>query len=181
MKRTLLAMLMILVVTTGILAQRGPRPMGTPPMGTSTNATQRPNPMSALKEALALTDAQVEAIRALMETRRQRAETIFTEIQQNRQALDALLNAASPNATAVGNAAIAVHASHQKLAAERDWFLTELKKLLTGDQQQKLDALIAARSQLLGPLGVGGGPDGPGGRGGRGGFGPGRGHHPQQQ
>jgi len=46
------------------------------------------------------------------------------------------------------------------LSAERDWFLTELKKLLPGAQQQTLDSLIAARTPipLLGLGGPGRGP-----------------------
>jgi Spy/CpxP family protein refolding chaperone len=113
-----------------------------------------------LKVALNLTDAQVSAIQALMETRRSRAEALRTEIEQKRTALNTLLDAATPNPTDVGNAAISLRASERKLPAERDWFVAELKKLLTGDQQQKLDTVLAANPRLLGP----GGPGGPGGR-----------------
>ena len=89
--------------------------------GPGLNGGQRPDRTAALKNALGLTDAQVTAI----------------------QALDALLNAAS-NPTDVGNAAIALHAAESKISGERDYFISELKKLLTGDQQQKLDTLLAA-------------------------------------
>ena len=127
-------------------------------------------PLAALKNALNLTDAQVTAIQALLQTEQTRAQALRTEIDQKRTALEALLNATAPNPTDVGNAAIALHVSEKKLPAERDWFITELKKLLTGDQQQKLDTLLAAnpRLPLLGGPGGLGGPGVPGPRGFRG-------------
>ncbi|HYR91964.1 MAG TPA: periplasmic heavy metal sensor [Terriglobia bacterium] len=147
MKRILFTVLITGILSAGLLAQ-GRR--GGPP----------PDPTATLKAALNLTDAQVDSVKALFATRQQQAEAIRTDIQQKRQALDAFLNVTSPNPADVGNAAIALRASENKLAAERDWFLTELKKLVTGAQQQTLDNLIAARTPipLLGPGGPGRGP-----------------------
>ena len=148
-------MLMILGLMTPTFAQN-PRRFGGPPSGDGTNnQTGRPSPLTPLKNALTLTDAQVTAIQALLQTRDTRAQALRTEIGQKRTAVETLLNAATPNPTDVGNAAIALRASEKKLLAERDWFITELKKLLTGDQQQKLDTLLAANPRL--PL-LGGGP-----------------------
>jgi hypothetical protein len=39
------------------------------------------------------------------------------------------------------------------MAAERDWFLSELKKLLTADQQATLDNLIKAGTPIPGLFG----------------------------
>jgi|SRR5688572_27699387 len=165
LRKTLLALLMVTVIAVAVFAQNGPR-SGRPGFGNSpgADAGQRgPQArLEGLKAALNLTDAQVEAIRALNQTRMTRAQAIMTEMQQKRQALGTLLDAATPNPTDVGNAAIALHASQKKLAAERDWFIAELKKLLTGDQQQKLDTLLAANPRLL-----------------QGGGGPGRGRGPR--
>lgn len=164
MKRILFAILIAVALTTAMFAQRG-RPGGMPPAGEppagSMDHAQRPDPLTGLKTALDLTDGQVEAIKALLQTRATRREAIMTEIQAKRQALEAALNAASPNPTDVGNAAIALRATEKKLAAEQDWFIAELKKLLTGDQQQKLDTLIAANPRglpFLGGPGFGPGP-----------------------
>jgi Spy/CpxP family protein refolding chaperone len=162
MKRILVAATMVLASSALMFAQRGLRPAGAAPGAIERGQTGSRN--GALKEALNLTDAQVEAIQGLRATRQERAMAIQAEMRQKREALEAQLNAAQPNATTVGNAAIALHATQQRLQAEQDWFMAELKKLLTGEQQQKLDELIAARSTLLGPLGVGPGPGG--GRGG---------------
>jgi Spy/CpxP family protein refolding chaperone len=165
MKRILMTLLIVMGIATAIYAQRGMNDR----MG------QRPDRSAILKESLNVTDAQISAIDALNTTRRTRGEAIFKDIAAKRTALHELLNATSPNATAVGNAAIALHASQNQMKAERDWYLAELKKLLTGDQQVKLDELLAAqqRSPVLGALGLGGpggrgGPGGPGGFGGRG-------------
>jgi hypothetical protein len=70
--------------------------------------------------------------------------------------LDALLDQAAPNATNVGNAAIALRAAQNRSAAEQDWYIAELKKLLTGEQQTILDNLLAsARNPILPGLGLG--------------------------
>jgi len=136
MRRTLLTVAAILMLSATLLAQRGP---GGPRAG-----GQRPNPGAALKNALGLTDAQVTAIQTLSQTEKTRVQAIMTDIRQKRQTLDALLNLASPNPADVGNAAIALHAAQSKLPPERDYFISELKKLLTGEQQQKLDTILAA-------------------------------------
>jgi Spy/CpxP family protein refolding chaperone len=136
MKRTLLTVAATLTLAATLVAQRGP--------GAGFNGGQRPDPAAGLKNALGLTDAQVTAIQALEQTERTRMQGIMTDIRSKRQALDALLNAASPNPNDVGNAAIALHAAESKMSGERDYFISQLKTLLTGDQQQKLDTLLAA-------------------------------------
>jgi Spy/CpxP family protein refolding chaperone len=154
MKRILLATIMTALIGTLAFAQRGQR---------------GGDPLSALKSALNLTDAQVTAITALQQTERTRLESIRTEVQQKRDALNTLLNAASPSAVDVGNAAIALHASEAKIKAEQDYFISQVKQQLTGEQQQKLDTLLAARGGRGLLPGMGGpGPNGPQGRGRRG-------------
>jgi len=161
MIRTLLSVAAAMMLAIAVFAQIPP--------GTMPSGGQHQNPLTGLKNALGLTDAQVTAIQALEQTERTRIQAIMTDVRQKRQALDALLNAASPNPTDVGNAAIALHAAEAKLSPERDNFLTQLKSLLTGDQQQKLDTLIAANGGRFFPIPGLGGP-GPGfrGRGNRG-------------
>jgi len=160
MKRTLLTVAATLMVAATLFAQSGP---GVPPSG-----GQRPDRLAGLKNALGLTDAQVTAIKSLAQTEQTRAQAIITEIRQKRQALNTLLDATSATPVDVGRAAIALHASEAKLAPERDWFISELKKLLTGDQQQKLDTLLAANGGRGLPIpGLGGPGFGPRGHGGR--------------
>jgi Spy/CpxP family protein refolding chaperone len=158
MKRILIAPVIILTLTTVLFAQklgqRGIRPAGPPP--NADGSFQPRDPLSNLKTALNLTDSQVTAIQALLQTRQERSKTIMDDINAKRQAFEALVNAASPDPTAVGNAAIALNAAQKGLASERDWYITELKKLLTGDQQATLDSLIAAGTPIPGLGGPGG-------------------------
>jgi Spy/CpxP family protein refolding chaperone len=154
MKRMLFAAVATIALTAAVFAQRGP---GGPRGG---------NPITSLKDALSLTDAQVTAITALFQAEQTRTEAIRAEIEQRRQALDATLNVASPAPVDVGNAAIALHASEAKIKAEQDSFIAQLKQQLTGDQQQKLDTLLAANGGRLlpglgGPGGAGRGARGP--------------------
>ena len=162
MRRTLVVLLMVFGLITPTFAQNAPA------FGRGNRSGGQ---LNALKNALNLTDAQVTAIQALVQTEQTRAQALRTEIGQKRSAVNTLLNATTPNPTDVGNAAISLHVSEQKLPAERDWFIAEFKKLLTGDQQQKLDTLLAANPRLPlwgGPaFGGSGGPGGPGGPGSR--------------
>ena len=150
MKRTLVAVAATVMLSATLFAQRAPA-------GPSNRGPR--NPGAALKNALGLTDAQVTAIQTLAETEKTRVQAIMTDIRQKRQTLETLLNAASPNPTDAGNAAIALHAAQSKLPGERDYYMSELKKLLTGEQQQKLDTILAAnggRGLPIPGLGLGG-------------------------
>src|SRR5690349_15096408 len=109
MKKIWLTLAVILTLTAGAFAQRGPRAraQGTAPSGTPGAAGRDPG--TALKAALNLTDAQVSAIEAINQNARTQAQTIMTDMSQKRQTLNTLLDAASPNPTDIGNAALAVH------------------------------------------------------------------------
>jgi len=163
MKKVLMTVLIVLTMTTVALTQQ--RRGGPPPQG------ERQDPNEALKAALGLTDAQVSAVQSLMQTRQSRAQAIQSKIDQKRQAFETAINLASPNPSDVGNAAIALRATAKRMAGEREWFLTEFKRLLTTNQVQTLESLIAAGAPLpglggpgmFGPRG-GGMRRGPGGR-----------------
>jgi Spy/CpxP family protein refolding chaperone len=135
MKRSLISIAAVLLMAATLSAQQP----GAPPA-----AGRRPNPLNRIKDALGLTDAQVQAIVNLAQAEKPRMQAIMTDIQQKRQALNALLNAASPSPTDVGNAAIALHAAEAKIAPEQMSFMNQVKGQLTGDQQQKLDTLLSA-------------------------------------
>jgi Spy/CpxP family protein refolding chaperone len=160
MKRILFAAVAVVSLTVALVAQRGPGGPGAPR-----------DPSGALKNALGLTDAQVESIKALAQAEQPNMRSIQTDIEQKRQALDSLLSAASPNVMEVGNAAIALRGAQNRLEAERTAFIGQVKQQLTGDQQQKLDMMLAENGgrglPLFGFEGRGGfgGPGGPRGRG----------------
>jgi len=156
MKRTIFVMLVTVTMAAALFAQRGPGGRGGFGGG---------DPVAALKNALGLTDAQVTAITALFQAESTRVQSIRTEIEQRRTEFETLLNSASPAPVNVGNAAIALHAAELKLKAEQDNFISQIKQQLTGEQQQKLDTLLAVNDGRLLP-GLGGlGRGGPRGRG----------------
>ena len=167
MKRILMAVLIMMSLTIGTFAQRGQR-QGPPPAGATPGGRgggfggpggQRGDPATALKNALNLTEAQVVSIQALMKTRQERSQPLMEDIRAKQEALDALMKAASPDPTAIGNATLALQNAQKKLEGEREWFIAELKKLLTIDQQDTLDKLIAVGTPIPG-LGGPGGPRG---------------------
>ena len=146
MKKLFVSLAMVLTVAAALMAQRGRGGPGRDPVG-------------ALKTALGLTDAQASAIQSLIQSERDRLQNVQSDIRQKRQTLDSLLDAASPSAVDVGNAAIAWHSAEAQLEAERTSFINQVKQQLTGDQQQKLDALLGERGGRGLPfLGLGPGP-----------------------
>ena len=153
MKRTLFAAVMTMMLSAALFAQGG---RGGPRGG---------GPLASLKNGLGLTDAQVTAITTVIQTEQTRMQAIRTEINQKRQALNTLLSAATPDPTTVGNAAISAHTSEAKIKAEDIYLISQIKQQLTGDQQQKLDTLIAANGGGLPIPGFGGGRGGPAGPG----------------
>jgi len=149
MRRLFIALISALALTGVSLGQIGVTPGPPPGMG------RKMDPITSLKNALDLTDAQVSAIQALIQAQRQSAESIMADMKQKRLTLESLLNATSPNPTDVGNAAIAVHNAEKQLQALHQSLLADIRKQLTIDQQNTLDALIKAGAMLPGLGGFG--------------------------
>jgi len=91
-----------------------------------------------LQQRLNLTDAQMNGIRALAQTRRQEIQSLRPEMQQKRQTLRQSLQQSNPNPTDVGNATIALKDSRERVREINQRFLSGVKALLTPDQLQKL-------------------------------------------
>jgi Spy/CpxP family protein refolding chaperone len=122
-----------------------------------------------LAEYLGLTPQQQEQWKALHQQQRERIKPLLEEGRTLRQKLHAALEAQQPDARAVGEATIALHAHRQKLRAQRESFEQQLSGILDPQQKQKLEAFQAARRTM---------GRGPGGRG----FGrPGRAGDPAQR
>src|SRR5690242_13013830 len=112
MKKTIFAVLIALALVTAGFAQRGGRGpgLGGAPNNGGTGTGAPRDPAAGLKAALDLTDAQLESIKSLNQSRQETVKAIMTEIRTNRQAFDATLNVSAANPTTVGNAAIALRA-----------------------------------------------------------------------
>lgn len=91
-----------------------------------------------LQQRLNLTDAQTNGIRALQENKRKETESLRQEIQPRRQALRQLLQQPNPNPTDVGNAALAMKQTRERMRDINQRFLLGFKSLLAPDQLQKL-------------------------------------------
>jgi len=161
MRKVLIATVMIVTLTVGALAQRGRA------LGQGSGTPGQSGPLTGLKNALNLNDAQVSAIQALIQASQQQSKGIMSDLSQKRQNLNSLLNATSPNPTDVGNAAIAVNSLEKQLQAVRTTLLGNIRNTLIADQQQTFDTLVKAGLPIPG---IGFGGPGPGGfRGPRGG------------
>lgn len=158
MRRIVLTIATMLVLTGGLFAQTAPG---------GGRRGQR-NPGAGIQNALGLSDAQVATIKSLVQNNQGQFQTLQNDIKQKRQTFETILNGASPNPTDVGNAALALHSSENARKAADTALLNQIKQQLTADQQQKLDTIIAAGGRGLGFLGLGFGPGGPGGPGQRG-------------
>ena len=99
-------------------------------------------------EYLGLTEAQRASWRALLEKQREQMEPLRAEGREMGARLRQALDAEAPEAATVGEAMLAVKAHRQKARAQHEAFEQQLRALLSPEQQQKLDAMKAARRTL---------------------------------
>src|SRR5215471_4887168 len=105
---------------------------------------QRRDPANRLKDALGLMDTQVAAIKTIIQNGQPTLQADRAAIKQDRQLFDSLVNATSPVAQDVGNAAITLHAAEAKLKEHETALLTQVKQQLTTEQLQKLETIQTA-------------------------------------
>jgi len=94
--------------------------------------------LERLQQKLNLSEAQVNGIRALEETRRKEMDSLRQEVQPKRQALRQLLQQPNPNPNEVGNAAIALRDTRGRVREINQRFTSGVKGLLTPEQLQNL-------------------------------------------
>ncbi len=94
--------------------------------------------LERLQQRLNLTDAQMNGIRTLQESRQREIESVRQEMQQQRQGLRQLLRQPNPNPNDVGNATLALRETRERMRDINQRFLTGVKGLLTPDQLQKI-------------------------------------------
>jgi Spy/CpxP family protein refolding chaperone len=162
LKRTILAATLLMVLTIPSFAQR-------PPVGpgfgqrifiTDTFTKALPDPISGVQQALNLTASQVESVKALLQTRMQSTQALFTEIEQKRSVFEALSNQTNPSPADVGSAWLALHAAEEKLKAIQTKFAGDFANLLTADQRKLVEdtKAAAARVPALAAIGLLDGP-----------------------
>jgi Spy/CpxP family protein refolding chaperone len=100
---------------------------------------------AALAESLGLSDQQKADWRALHEKQREEMKPVMEEGRALRKRLREAVEAASPDATAVGEATLALEAHRKKVRAEREAFRQKLEGVLDPAQKEKLKAFEAGR------------------------------------
>jgi Spy/CpxP family protein refolding chaperone len=127
------AMLMAVGLVTAIHAQ-GP---GGPP-GRAFGPHFGPDP-SKLAELLGLTDEQQAQLKAMRDKNRETLRPLMESARQADRSFRKALEEENSEATAVGQAALAMHAARQKLQAAHEAALEEMKAILTPEQREKLE------------------------------------------
>jgi Spy/CpxP family protein refolding chaperone len=105
---------------------------------------------AALAESLGLTDQQKAEWNALHEKQREEMKPVMEEGRALRKRLREAVEAASPDATAVGEATLALEAHRQKARAQREAFRQKLEGLLDPAQKEKLKAFESGRRTGMG-------------------------------
>jgi Spy/CpxP family protein refolding chaperone len=108
---------------------------------------------AALAESLGLSDQQKAEWRALHEKQREEMKPVMEEGRALRKRLREAVEAASPDATAVGEATLALEAHRKKVRAEREAFRQKLEGVLDPAQKEKLKAFEAGRRTGMGRAG----------------------------
>ena len=101
--------------------------------------------LEAMTEYLDLTEAQVYEWETLAESQRESRGASFDALRDGHEAVQELLDSEAPDATRVGQLVIDLHEQRLSIHAQRESDLEALKQILTPDQVEKLDAMMAAK------------------------------------
>ena len=104
--------------------------------------------VTAAKNALNLSEAQVTGLRALLTQRAEAANTAFQEMGEKQRALHTSLSQQSPNALDIGNAYLAMQSAQNRLKSVEQKFQTDFRALLTPEQRVILQNLQNASGQI---------------------------------
>ena len=109
---------------------------------------QAPPPEAVLHDILGLTDAQMSALHDLEQTRVQTVQPILPQIAHAQQALASILNAVSPDPTAVGNALLAVRGLQAQVEQAQQAFSDGFNGLLTDAQRTQVQHIHAVEAAV---------------------------------
>jgi len=92
-------------------------------------------------EALGLSDDQKAQLEALRAKQREAMKPLLDTVRQAHEALRQTMEADSPDPATVGQAALALHAAEKKLRAAHEASFSDVKAILTPEQQAKLEQM----------------------------------------
>jgi Spy/CpxP family protein refolding chaperone len=104
-----------------------------------------------LAELLGLSEEQQSQLKAMREKDREANKPLLEAARQAHQTFRDALEAESPDPTAVGEAALAMHAAEKKLGDARKAAFERMKSILTPDQIAKLEQMRPMGGRPPGP------------------------------
>ncbi len=124
-------LLPLTLLLAGSLMAQGPGPM----------RHQRTPQVSALKDALGLSDAQVTQLTQIMTDRNAAVQPLFSQIRDKRTSLREKLNAGSSNASDVGQLEIDITAMQKQIQDVQTQYIDKARSVLNADQLNKLKTI----------------------------------------
>jgi Spy/CpxP family protein refolding chaperone len=117
-----------------------------------------PHPGRVLADYLQLTPEQITTWQQIDRETATAVQPLVTHARDLRPQLDTAMKAAAPDATAIGNLALSLHAVRAQIQGIRETAKNKRLATLTADQKAKFDAFQAAaqfmRQQRRAPLGM---------------------------
>jgi Spy/CpxP family protein refolding chaperone len=99
--------------------------------------------LARIMDELQLTDAQRQKVQPILDEQRNAARGRHEKMRADREALEAAAAAARPDPTAVGQAFLALKADRDGAKAQREALHAKVAKILTPEQNAKLDSFLA--------------------------------------
>jgi len=148
---------LVALALSGVAGAQGQEPRG-PRSGGGPGG---PSPIERMMERLGLSEDQRAAVHAVIEKDRETMRPLGEAARQAHEAFQKALDAEAPDATQVGQLALAMNAAQKKLDAARKAEMEKIKAILTPEQRERLEQAMQ-RGPGRGP-GPGGSsrPDGP--------------------
>lgn len=118
--------------------------------GAGLGLAAQPQAFTALKDALGLTDAQIQQLIELRKKMAEENRTLAEQIRAKRQELAELLKAANPDPAKIGQLHLDIQNLHQQRLARLEQLRTQATAMLTAEQKTKLadleKAMVSARA-----------------------------------
>ena len=99
------------------------------------------DPLGRLEEVLDLTASQLASLEPLVADRDARLQTLTEQARESREVVRTAIEGGDP--ATIGNAVLAQKALQDQTRTVNEEFLTALRSLLTLDQQETLDTILA--------------------------------------
>ncbi len=140
MKRTTLLITTLAVITAGSIA-------AAPGHNRGEGREPAEARLEHMSEVLELSDTQREQAGAILAEAQSIGESEREAMRTQREQLKTLLDAGTADKAAVGELVIDLHQRRQAMRARHDQVRSEIRRLLTPEQQQKMDLIEELRAE----------------------------------